>query len=314
MCKNIIGITRNKIGCLDIGYTQSKSGLYLDDTGEGRIPLNPAFFGSNDESIKSFLETIIADAYGEVMDMLYLQAKEAYVQNIHATQFKVPKKRDWNSRLKAGNYYYMAIRPFIRRGAYVTIKKITIEDATDFMIIDSEGETVYSGSVANFNEYKMQMDQDYFIVYQSETRPRNYKYKCCGNAPLYTNFFKTGGGIVESLDDLVFKESEYSHGILLECYGSCDPFHYVCNIDFANDGWGRLFARILQNVCRLNLANWIINSNVVTPYLLTNKDDILALIEYYGQQIEKRKIAIPALNHYSDCYSCSTIQKGTIKT
>lgn len=313
MCENIIGLTRQEDNCLGIEYTQSKSGLYLDDTTEGRLPLSPSFFLDRNDDIAAFLKQVIADSFTETKDILYQEIATNYFME-KSSNFVCPKRMNGNSRLSAGTWYFMAIKPYYRRGGYIRIDKVVIETASSFKIIDESLETLYDGTINDFQPMTLQMDQCYFIAYQSESRPYNHKYVCCNKQPEWLRYMKGGGGSVSDLADLEWKQSEYSHGVQIHGYGSCDPLWNLCDLDFKTDGYARVFARLLLMVTRKNLAEWMVNSDLVSPYILTNREDIQALITYYNAEIKDRREFLPTVNHNSDCYQCGASMMGSIIT
>lgn len=316
-CLNtIIGISRNGYDCLDIDAGTSLSGLYLDDTNFGRIPLGAGVFDCSNEDFNQFVNRLIPDSVKEVNRLLYMQLERTQVPKYRDTPYKLPRKEDYSKLLPATDgYYYMCIKPRYFAGSIMRIKSLRVPNTTGTIkILDEYGTEYFSDVQTEFEPIYLTLDRDYFIAYQSETRPRNIKYRCrCGSDNLsWKNYVYLGGGTADTLDDLVFREDDYSQGVIIEGIFSCDPFAPLCDLDFENNNWARVYANAVLLTAKKNLAGWLLSSGQITNYITTNGDELPELIGYFNTQLETRIKFMAEMYSLTDCYSCGSITKGSI--
>jgi len=312
---NIVGLSKNGCDCIDLGVGEdSLSGLYLDDSNMGRLPLSASIFDCSDNDVVSFLGRLIPDSVKELNGLLYMEMEKNLVSNYRTYNFKAPKKESYSTLLAAtAGYYFMAIKPKTVRGTILTLKTISVPVTTgDILLIDEFGTTLYEGIQTAFEETDLVLDREYYIAYQSATRPKDYKYKCCGQVPQWNNFIYLGGGIVTDLADLEYLPSEYSHGVIITGVAKCDSFAPLCDVDFENDPWGHSYAMAVLYIGRKNLAAWLLSSGQITNYITTNGEEIPALIDYCLREIEKRVKFLPQAYNLTDCYQCGYLSKGEI--
>jgi hypothetical protein len=315
--ENIIGISKSLCcDCLEIYNNESLSGLYLDDTNMGRLPLSAAVYDCSDTSAIDFLTRLIPNAVNEMNELLYRRMDSTLVSNFKDYNFKIPNKLSYSNLLPATTgWYFMSIKPKVVRGTKLKIKSIVIQSHTGIVkIIDEFGTELYSNTIANFTETTLTLDREYYIAYQSATRPRDIKFNCnsCSGVPQWNNYFSAGGGIVDDLDNLDHTVSENSYGIQLTAVAQCDSLAPLCDLDFVNDGWGRVYAMAVLNIARKNFAAWILSSGQITNYVTTNGEELPALIEYYMKEIDDRVKFLPTAYNLTDCYRCGYISKGDI--
>lgn len=315
---NIVGLSRTGCDCpcLDISPSSSLSDLYLDDSYMGRIPLSAAVYDCSDEDVTSFLNRLVPDSVKEVNRMLYISLEQNLVPRYRDFNFKLPRKESHTRQLEAtSGYYFMNLKPKYQRGSVLRINKIRIPSTTGTILIrDEYGNNYYTGTQAAFTALNLVFDREYYICYQSVTRPYNYEFSCnCGGeSKEWKKYAYLGGGIVDSLNDLDFKESNYSYGVILEGTFSCDPFAPLCDMDFLNNNWGRVYAMSVMLVARKNLIGWILSSGQVTNYLTTNGDELPGLLQVYQSEIDQRIKFLPQAYNLTDCYQCGMIGKGEI--
>lgn len=313
--KDIIGVTKNGCDCLEIDASKSLSGLYLDDTTEGRIPLSSALFDCGDPNTKSFLERVVEDAKNAALEELTMSLEDFYIKKVIETKVKVPKKSDYSGAVANGNYYTFSIRPLmpdlvmkINSFDVLTISG-SIDDAS-IIEIYQDGKVIESGTKSDLAGKKIHLKTDTIFKFEA-TQPRNHKHRCCGNSESYGSLVRMGGSS-ENGSDILFKESQYSHGVKMDASIYCDPYSFMCGFDFTQ-GWGLVFAKTVQLIARKSLASWILDSGKVTTYTTTNQDRLLDLMNWYDNQIEKRLKFLPTRYSYSNCYCNSRHIQGTIE-
>lgn len=313
---NVIGLSKTGYDCLNLDASESLSGLYLDDTNMGRLPLSATVFDCSDEQAIDFLERLIPNAVNEMNELLYRRMESTLVANFKDYNFNLPKKPSYSNLLPATDgWYFMSIKPKVVRGTKLKIKSIAINGHTGIVkIIDEFGTEIFSNTIANFIETTVTLDREYYIAYQSSTRPRDINYDCnCGSGrPQWENYFYAGGGIVDDLDNLDHITSNHSYGIRITAVAQCDSLAPLCDIDFVNDGWGRVYAMAVLNIARKNLAAWILSSGQITNYVTTNGEELPSLIEFYMKEIDDRVKFLPTAYNLTDCYRCGYISKGDI--
>lgn len=316
---NIVGITKTGNACIladGMDASESLSGLFVDDTGIGRLPLSATVYDASDSDAVDFLTRLVPDAVKEANRMLYMAFEDNLIARYRDWNFKLPRKESYSRSLAAtSGYYFMCLRPKFFRGSILKIRTLRIPATTGTIkILDEYGTEYYSGTQAAFTEVNLVLDRDYFIAYQSATRPYDYSFVCgCGgDDKSWKKWVFLGGGIADTLNDLSFAESNHSYGVIIEGTFSCDPFEPLCVMDFETNNWGRVYAYLVLLIARKNLAGWILSSGRVTTYLTTNGDELPALIEMYMTEIDKRVKFLPQAYNLTDCYTCGQITKGSI--
>lgn len=313
----VIGLSKTGCDCVGLAEsTESLSGLYLDDTNMGRLPLSATVFDCSDTAAIDFLNRLVPNAVNEMNELLYRRMESTLVSNFKDYNFKIPNKLSYSNKLPATDgWYFMSIKPKVVRGTKLKITAIGILGHTgEVKIIDEFGEEFFADTLSNFTETILTLDREYYIAYQSATRPNDIKFNCssCNGTPQWMNYFYAGGGIVDDLDNLDHVTSEYSYGVQLTAVAQCDSLAPLCDLDFENDGWGRVYAMAVLNIARKNLAAWILSSGQITNYVTTNGEELPALIEYYMKEIDDRVKFLPTAYNLTDCYRCGYISKGDI--
>jgi len=314
---NIIGLSLNGCDCIELNPSDtSLSGLYLDDSSEGRLPLSATIFDCSDQAEVDFLNRLIPDAVKELNGLLYMEFEKQLVRKYKDYNFKLPKKLSYSNQLPAtSGWYYACYKPKVIRGNNMIIKSISIKGHTgNIKVIDEFGEILFDDVIAAYSELILPMDRTYFIAYQSAKRPNDIKYKCgsCNGREQYENFMSVGGGIVDDLDNLEFTESEYPYGIQIDCFLECDALGPLCDLNFETNPWAHTYAVTVLNIARKNLASWLVSSGQITNYITTNGDEIPVLIELYNKNIQERVNFLPKAYNLTDCYQCGYISKGQI--
>ena len=308
----IVGISKTPCDCLGIEETQSLSGLYLDDTSHDRIPLSAAIWDCSDDGINEYFKRLILDSEQETKDNLRLSLDKYLRPRFTNMNFSIPTKKDWTSTKDPLNeFVYISIVPKNFSGNKIKIESIEVAGlgTNDFFILDSSGETIYQDSLENYQPITLTLDQVYYLGYHSDFPYRNYKFKCCGNEPIYQSIMQVGSGI-GALEPCT--TGLHPYGIKLQVSSYCDPFEFLSTLDFINNPFGRVYAKTVQLTARKNFAQWLITSGMDTNYLTTNEDDIRSLIQYYMAEIENRLMWMAQNYNFSNCYFCGGLSKSEI--
>lgn len=305
--KHIVGVSPDSTCCID--GTESLSGFYLTDKDEGFVPVNQGLYSVKD--INSTLSKLIENAATEAMMECYkyfnkyLRAKynDFYhtIGNVSHYTDILPSTSGW---------YFMAIKPLVKRGGYMDIEKITIKHqngyhAGNIKILDFNKTVIWEGLIGSMPKQAIQLKEVFYVAYQSTYAPVNFKHIfCCGYSPLHSNYIKIGSGTSATINDIAFKENDYCQGIAIDCGFRCDGFYSLCNIDFKNTRFGVSFAHAVKQIARKNFAYWLMTNDIVTPYVMVNNEELVSIIEFLRTDIEKQMKYLPSVYNLSDCFLC----------
>lgn len=311
---NIVGILKYDDCCLlELDPIDSLSGLYLDDTTAGRIPLNQAFFKNYE-----LYNRIIPDAISEAVNVTRQKLETNLTKKYRQHHSIIGYRDDWTDFVQASSdWYYIALKPYMYSGPTMRLNKIAIYTEngkhTGNIIIYVDGVEVYSGLLSEYKPMNFELKETIYVAYKG-SRPRNFKHRgCCGKNGTYVNWVNVGSGIAAAPENFVFKETDFSNGIELDVVFDCDAFgSSFCNIDFLNNGFGYAFASLVQLIARKNLAYYILTNDKVTSYLLVSKDEINGIIEYLSNEIERTLNYLPQSYNHSDCFICNGLYKSQI--
>lgn len=323
---NIVGISKQPCSCLEESDA-SLSGLYLDDTTPGTIPLNQMVFSCNDATITTFLTSVITSATHEVLRRLRMSADKIMRKNYLDMNTVIGWRDTWTQIIPSTtDWQYIVLRPKFKRGLYFKIDSINVvtgNDADfegDLNIADANGDTVYSGDITMFEGVTIKMDQTWYIMVQ---KPAGSTYKnisaktCCGYNATYPTYVDLGSGTVNDYADLAhlpstaFTKSTDTRGIIVEGQFICDGFDFICKLDF-NTNFGSLFANTVQQQARLALAMWLMTNDKVTNYTLLNAEQMAETMKFLSEKIDENIKYLPTIYHYTDCYACPGSYKGAI--
>lgn len=312
--KDIVGLLKYDECCLiGLDYVVSKSGLYLDDTTAGRIPLSVGFF-SNYESYNRIIPEAINEAINVTRQKLDLNLTKQYRQNRSIIGYKDDYTNFGES---STDYFYLSIKPKRINGGLMRINAITIYTITGKhtgnVLVISNGVELYNGLIANFTPLNVTFDENIYVAYKGD-RPRQFKHTgCCGKTGTYRGWVEIGSDIKELTSQFEHIANDYSNGIELDITFDCNAFSDIfCDIDFKNSGFGYGFASLVQMIARKNLAYYILTNDKVTSYLLVSKEEINGIIGYLVSEIEKTLNYLPQAYSESDCYVCNGLYKGQI--
>jgi len=319
---NIVGLTKTENNCEDASE-ESISGLYLNDTTAGRIPLKTAFWNECE-----ILETVIPDAVNEAITQLQVYTNKRLSKGYREQFTTIGFKSDWNDYLAANSgFYFMLLKPKTIRGGIFTIKEINfhlnVVENVSFKIIQ-DGVNLYNGLRSEFVPMTVNLDNDLFVVFQTANRVKNFGYKGCSTCqnkqPTHTGYLQIGSGIVDSLEDLPTNDnsctsylgSSYTYGIEIKGNLDCDGFYMMCDLDFKRSAFGKTFAYLVQQIARKNIAYWLMTNDKITPYTIAKGDELNTIMTYLIDEIEKSLKYLPEMYDHSDCYVCSGMRKGEI--
>ena len=312
---NIIGIIETPTTELP-NITTSDSGLWLEDTSAGRVPVKEAFY--NDQSL---IDTIIPDAVKEALLQLRKISDNKMLRmytNQHST---IGFSKDFTDHLEAsGEYYYLGLGYKGVKGAIMRLKEIniyTINGLHTGQIEIYKGDVeIYSGLQSAFSEITIDLDDTVFICYQGD-RPRNFEHTgCCGARPTHQGYVNATSGTVADLVSFpTFQDlpiSNYCNGIEVKCTFDCDPFSFLCGLDYVRSTFGVVFAKLVQQIARKNIIYWLKTNNKVGSYATCKEDALNMIMEYLIDDIETMLNYLPENYDHSDCYYCNGIYKGEI--
>lgn len=325
---NIVGVSQNGCSCISES-SDSLSGLYLDDTTIGHIPLNASIFSCNDADISAFLTTLIEKSTNQVIANLRKASDRIMNKRYLDMSTVIGWKDSWTEHLNIEtNWFYLAIKPKFKRGLYFKIESIEwlIQETgrtINYQIFDEFGNGIQSGNdLSLFEEVALPMDRKYFICVMDDAgtpHPKNTTAKtCCGYSPTYPTYVDIGSGYVDNYADLqnqpatTFKKSIDTYGIIVTGQFICNGYDFICGLDFKNSNFGSLFANTVQQQARLNLAMWLVSNNKVTNYVLLNGDQLAQTMSYLQEKIDENLNYLPTIYNYSDCYNCPGSYKGSI--
>ena len=307
---NIVGLVTEDNECLDIEFVESDSGLYLDDTTAGRIPLKHSFYANTD-----IYNNIIPDAVKEAIRMLRVKSERHLARNFRNHQTGIGFHDDYTGYISEAPYYYMAIYPRKIKGGIIRINTVTIytqsgKHAGNFTVVQDGVAT--TATTATWEPKNYNTDEIIYLYYAG-ARPRNFAHTgCCGRSPGYKGWADIGGGTVSSLANLEWKDSSLAHGFKLDVTFDCDGFNeeVLCNLDFQTD-WGQSFAWLVQCLGRKNIGFNILTNDSITQYLIASREDVADTIEYLNKQIEVTTTYLLSTYNHSDCFRCRGISKGS---
>lgn len=315
----LVGFSSTPCNCIE-GGTTSLSGLFIDDVSAGTIPLNQAVFNCNETTMENMLSTLIENATVEAIRELKKATSKSLLrkryEDINST---VGKVSGYTAGLDASaDWFYMTIKPRSIKGGYYKLNEINIHLFTGSFtgtvkVIDESGTELFSDDIANFTGLKLKLDQSYYIAYQTEGNPKNFKHTlCCGYTPTHLKYISIGSGTVSDLANLEYQENQYCQGIELKGFFYCDGFDFICDIDYENSDFGMVFAKAVQQIARKNLAYWMLTNDKITPYTSYNREQLTNLVEFLHKDISENINYLPYIYNHSDCYSCGSYVKGQI--
>ncbi|MFZ1786716.1 MAG: hypothetical protein WAT92_00330 [Saprospiraceae bacterium] len=312
--QNIIGLIGVDNDCLpELDVNESLSGLYVDDTTAGHIPLKASFWTDYDR-----IDRIIPDAINEAVKQTRQTIDKRLTRNFRTHNAKIGYKDDYTNFIQATDGYYMlSIMPKKINGGIIRINTIDIWTIngkhTGNLHVVQDGEATTTTSL-NWQAKNYHSESNIYIMYQGD-RPRDFLHNgCCGKGSTYSGWARVGGGILASMNDAEFLESNYCYGVELNVTFDCNGFSESMfdSLDYQNSNFGYAFASLVQLIARKNIAYNVLTSDVITPYLITSIDEVKGIITYLTAEIEITLNYLKESYGHSDCYRCNGIYKGEI--
>ena len=120
---NVVGLIGAENECLpDLEISESISGLYLDDTTAGHIPLKASFWTDYDR-----IDRIVPDAVNEAIKQTRQRIDAKLTRNFRTHNTKIGYKDDFTNYLPATDGYYMlCIQPKKINGGVIRINNVDI--------------------------------------------------------------------------------------------------------------------------------------------------------------------------------------------
>jgi hypothetical protein len=318
---NIVGLTETANDCDMADLEPSLSGLYLNDTTAGRLPLKTSFWNESE-----IIPKVVPDAIKEAVRQLEISTNKRLRKNYREQFTTIGFKNDWTGYLPTTDgYYFMMLRPKNIKGGIFKIREINFylnvnEDVT-FKIIQDSAE-LFSGLRSTFTGLTVNLDQPVFIAYQTVNQPKDFQYKgcstCMNKQPTHTGYLELASGTVDTLEELPYNDctsyvsNTYCQGIEVKGNLDCDGFRMLCDIDFQNSAFGKTFAYLVQQIARKNIAYWLLTNDKVTPYTIVKGDELTTIMNFLVEEIEKSLNYLPEMYDHSDCFVCSGMHKGEI--
>lgn len=310
---DIVGLSQDPEVCnLYLLSNESKSGLYIDDTSKGRIPVDQAFFSNT-----VLLEHLIPQAVNQAIQKIHVACERRLVRHYGVNRCTIGYKDDWTDYLPAStDYYYLCIKGKGIRGGIVQFNKIKIHTQsglhTGNIVIYSDGAEIYNGNLSDFTPKTISIENDIFIAYKG-ARPKNFKHTgCCGKYPQYQGYVLVGSGIGATTNDFIYEDSSYSNGIELDVTFDCYPWGFLCNLDFTKSTFGVVFAKLVQQIARSNIGYWIMTDDKISPYSQVKSEELQVILEYLDQDIQSMLNYLPENLSQSDCFICNGVYKNEI--
>lgn len=305
----LVGISLDDT-CIPEGTTsESISGLWLDDTSKGRVPLKPAFWAKMTE-----VERIVPDAVNEAMRRLIIATDYRLRRKYGSINAKIGFANNYTSSIStAGSgWRYLVIRPKNIKGSTITIKDVQIftlsGKVTEFKVF--KGSTEIVDYVPG---YTTLFDENIYITYQAVSKPLNFKHTtCCGNVATHDGYSYVGSGEVADTANLTWAANDYCMGIQAAVEFTCDPFSLMCAVNYQKTAFGIVFAKLVQQIARLNIIAYIMTNDNMTPYLIAKGEDLAIITEYLTQDVDKMLNYLPEAYDMTDCYLCDGQYKGEI--
>ena len=311
---NVVGLIGCENDCLpDLAISESISGLYVDDTTAGHIPLKASFWSDYER-----IERIIPDAVDEAVRQTRMIVDKKLTRNFRTHNTKIGYKDDYTNFLPSTDGYYMlSIEPKKINGGVIRINSVDIWTIngkhTGIFNVVQDGVATTSTSLL-WEAKNYHTESNIYVMYQGD-RPRDFLHSgCCGKGSGYSGWAKVGSGVIASMNDAEFLESNYCQGIELNVTFDCNGFSELmwCNVDFENSNFGYAFASLIQLIARKNIAYNVLTSDVITPYLITSKEEVQTIITYLTSEIETTLNFLKESYGHSDCYRCNGMYKGEI--
>lgn len=294
MClENLLQISENGCDCLNIPLEDGM--LFLDSGLEGRIPLSAAVIDCSDLSNIEMLNDMKINAFKTFNQML-ISALTQNGQRYYDISGHLPQKNTYNGTLPIGHPVLLNISTKNIRGLNVEVE-ITTENH----------EVVYDeNNIPITNPIMLDEGKDHYFKYTPSVAPNNQLIKCgCGGVD-HDKYFS----VKTALDGTAY-ESRYIYGYKIKYSVWCDPLKFLCYSSI-NNIWANTYLHGVLFQWRKSLAYWILSSGMVSNYLITNGDELPALIELYDKKISERIGYLKNTYSGSDCVKCGNISKGAI--
>ena len=311
---NVVGLIGAENECLpDLEVSESLSGLFVDDTTAGHIPLKASFWTDYDR-----IDRIIPDAVAEAIKQTRQRIDAKLTRNFRSHNTKIGYKDDYTNFLPStAGYYMLCIQPRKINGGVIRINNVDIwtingKHMGGFFVVQDDVPTLSTSLLWTAKNYHS--ESNIYVMYQGD-RPRDFLHSgCCGKGSGYSGLAKVGSGVIASMNDAEFLESNYCQGIELNVTFDCNGFSesMFCSIDYQNSNFGYAFASLIQMIARKNIAYNVLTSDIITPYLITSIEEVKGIITYLTNEIEITLNYLKESYGHSDCYRCNGMYKGEI--
>lgn len=326
-CLNkIVGIVRDCPDCVDgfkDEYKDSLSGLYLEDLkGVDMLRLSSAtadVWQLCERSLEVAGQSFLADMTQELYKHI-VPARDNFKGIIGKVQFSGLGKAGELRGIKTYSTF---------RGGKLQVNGIYLmlntTEAVDLLLYDENKallQTIPITSEAGKAKYTkietltLDINQEYFFVYQSGGRPLMNNFGCCGfvnhyskDIPKYatkmgwSEWLMAAG--VNGADMNSLRQTGNANGLALDVNIYCDGLKILCK-DYANDPIGLSIAHAIRYKAGMFLINSMLDSDDVNRYQLLTSETAEAHFEYYNDRYGELVTFIASEMNYftNDCWKC----------
>ena len=300
---DIVGVSLDQ-SCLPVGVNNlSKSGLYLDDTSSGRLPLKQAFWGELD-----IINRVVPNAVSESVRQLLMSLNNRLRPTMPPhLNLNIGYKDDWSGVIESTENKYLSLK------AKSSDAIIVFKSMPEFYSTTGKENLtpkIYKGGIdvtPTSYPFRIAANEVVYVVFETTLSARNFKHvPCCSDTPPYLSFLQVASGLGDTLE---FKRNDYSNGIFVNVGLECDGLSFLCDLDYKNSVFGVVFAKMVQQIARRNIAHYILTNDNLSPYLIANADELNLILEYLNEDITKMVNYLPENYNHTSCFVCNGLHR-----
>jgi len=187
-------------------------------------------------------------------------------------------------------------------GATMTINSVKIHTQSGLHTGD-----IYMNGVVQTFPIHIKLEDTIYLAYEGAA-PKDFKHSgCCGKVVGYIPYLWVGSGTAESLNDVSFLENNYSQGFEVNATFDCDPLEFLCSVDFKKHTFGIVYAKLVQQIARHNIAYWILTDDKISPYSMVKEEELNIIMQYLSNDIDIMLNYLPENLNMNDCYICNGV-------
>lgn len=348
---NIIGITRNPCECLEPylpeGYTESTSGLYMDELPQA--PFNLAIIQSIssecDKDLATRLTNARQQAYDDFKKDLFQQLQARFQSKFKSFAGNIGSTSGTSYLTPGGSKVALVINAKKNRGVTITVRKVytnfsasgtlavkvykqqgNVLDETplyefDLLVSNTSATTdLTSLGIKLPATDESGKELKYYFVYDNiGSNPRNFSNSCgCGDKEATMKTYMTSNAVnAGSLQDLVSAaRTPYLNGLNLEVTIDCGNDDIICQAMEQNEFIKVTIESCIQRKSVVNLLNQVLHSTVINRYTQANREQMF----YDASNLNKKYIndvqwvAENMSMSLNDCFVCQTVNQPMYMT